>query len=292
LEKVAFKPMTQALTPYTFSAPAVGSVSAYLNWANSIPLLTAEEEYQLAKRLRDHNDIEAAKQLILPHIRYVARIARDFMGYGLAFSDLVQEGSIGLMKAVKRFDPDMGVRLASYAVHWIKSEMHEFVIKNWRIVKIATTKAQRKLFFNLRKQKKRLGWHTEAEIQAVAEDLNVSVHDVRTMEMRMTQYDEAFDAPDDADENNGWAPTHYLEHKDADPALQVMQNDNRQQQRTQLHQALAQLDARSREILTARWLSETKATLQSLANTYQVSIERIRQIEKAAMTKVKTQLQA
>ncbi len=279
--------MTQSLTTFTPAMPASSSIASYLNWANSVPMLSAEDEYQLAKRLRDENDLEAAKALILPHIRYVARIARDFMGYGLAYADLVQEGTIGLMKAVKRFDPDMGVRLASYAVHWIKSEMHEFIIRNWRIVKIATTKSQRKLFFNLRKQKKRLGWQTEAEVQAVAKDLNVSPNDVRTMEMRLANFDESFDGPMDTPEELSRAPAHTLANKSANPETQLTIIDTKNRQLEALRNALAKLDERSRDILKQRWLTESKATLQDLSKQFNISIERVRQLEKMAMAKVK-----
>lgn len=283
--------MNQALITTLGQAPAVDSIASYLHWANSVPMLSAEREYELAKRLQNEGDIEAAKELILPHIRYVARIAKDFSGYGLAFADLVQEGSIGLMKAVKRFDPDQGVRLASYAVHWIKSEMHEFVIKNWRIVKMATTKAQRKLFFNLRKHKKRLGWQTEAEIKAVALDLNVSEQDVKQMELRLASYDECFDGPlGGSDDELATAPVHYLTHDNSDPALALIQQDQKFQHLQQLQAALTSLDERSQSIIQQRWMNENKTTLQDLAKQFNVSIERVRQLEKAAMNKIKSQL--
>lgn len=280
--------MNQALVTSLGQAPTVDSIASYLHWANSVPMLSAEREYELATKLRQDGDIDAAKELILAHIRYVARIARDFSGYGLAFADLVQEGSIGLMKAVKRFDPDQGVRLASYAVHWIKSEMHEFVIKNWRIVKVATTKAQRKLFFNLRKHKKRLGWQTDAEIKAVAHDLNVSEQDVRQMELRLSSFDESFDGPvGGSDEELATAPVHYLTHNNSDPALAIMHQDQQFQRLQQLQVALASLDERSQSIIKQRWIQENKATLQDLAKQFNISIERVRQLEKAAMAKVR-----
>jgi RNA polymerase sigma-32 factor len=264
------------------------SLDAYLRTINSIPILSAEEERELAIRYRDHQDLEAAKQLVLSHLRFVAHIARSYTGYGLPLADLIQEGNIGLMKAVKRFDPDYGVRLVSFAVHWIKAEIHEYVLRNWRIVKIATTKAQRKLFFNLRGAKKRLGWLNNEEVEKVARDLGVSPDEVRQMEQRLSSFDPSFDAPLNEDEDNGSAPIYYLEdHSTKDPAEQVSEEDLFERQSEILEKAMAQLDERSRDILTSRWLSDNKATLHDLAAKYGVSAERIRQIESNAMKKLR-----
>lgn len=268
----------------------IGSIEAYLQRINQIPLLTQEEEYNLASRLQEHGDLEAAQKLILAHIRYVARIARGYMGYGLALSDLIQEGTVGLMKAVKRFNPSVGVRLVSFAVHWIKSEIHEFILRNWRIVKVATTKAQRKLFFNLRSAKKRLGWFTTEEVETLAEDLGVSPVEVRRMEQRLNARDVQFDLPTESGDDTCTilCPAEYLEDQQANPELQYESQHWDTLASAQLKEALLELDPRSREILEKRWLSEeTKATLQELAEKYQVSPERIRQLEKAAMLKIK-----
>lgn len=279
--------MTQALTvPVKLSA---SSIDAYIASVSSAPVLSAEQEQQLARRLRDDNDLEAARLLVLSHMRYVVHIARSYSGYGLALPDLIQEGSIGLMKAVKRFDPQHGVRLVSYAVHWIKSEIHEYVIKNWRIVKVATTKAQRKLFFNLRKQKNNLSWLNDAEATAIANDLGVKKSDVYEMEQRLGNNDATFDGhQDDApSEDATYLPVQYIEQPEANPATQFETANEIDAQQEKLRLALMQLDERSQAVLTARWLNEPKATLHELADEFDVSAERIRQIEKNAMNKIK-----
>lgn len=268
----------------------VDSIDAYMAAVIRVPRLDADEEQALARRYRDDGDLDAARHLVVSNLRFVAHIARGYSGYGLSFSDLVQEGNIGLMKAVKRYDPDVGVRLVSFAVHWIRAEIHEFIIQNWRIVKIATTKAQRKLFFNLRKTKKRLGWLSRDEAQVVADDLGVKLETVYEMESRLENYDVALDGSADDSDNDSTAPIHYLKHDNADPAaeLEAIEWDRRQQ--VLLHQALDQLDERSREIVASRWLGEEKATLHQLADRYNVSAERIRQLEKNAMDKLRSRL--
>jgi len=277
---------TTALRIYSPLLPASG-LDSYISYANSIPLLSLAEEQEYAKKLFFEGDLSAAKNLILPHLRYVIKIARSYSGYGLALSDLIQEGNIGLMKAVKRFNPDIGVRLVSFAVHWIKAEIHEFIIKNWRIVKIATTKAQRKLFFNLRKMKTRLGWLSKQEISDVAHDLGVEPSEVVQMESRLNAMDASFDTP--ADENEpSFVPAQYLEDKNTNPEIALEQNDFSERQQESLHHALESLDARSRFVLDARWLTEKKATLHELAAELGVSAERIRQIEAAAFKKIKS----
>lgn len=270
--------------------PAIGSLNAYIAKINQIPLLTLEEEQDLATRFRASGDIEAARQLVMSHLRFVSKIARGYMGYGLAMGDLIQEGNIGLMKAVKRFDPTMGVRLVSFAVHWIKAEMHEFILKNWRIVKIATTKAQRKLFFNLRKADKQLSWFSPEETRAIATDLNVTTSEVQLMEKRLCVYDESFNGHDTDDDAVALAPEQYLEDNRYNPALQVEHNDWVDRRESNLQQALSLLDKRSQDVLAQRWLIEEKATLHELAAKYNVSAERIRQIEKSAMDKIKKAL--
>ncbi|MGI2258447.1 RNA polymerase sigma factor RpoH [Shewanella sp. GXUN23E] len=266
------------------------SLDAYIQSVNSIPVLDAEEEYRFAKRLQETGDLQAAKMLIMSHLRFVVHVAKGYSGYGLPQADLIQEGNIGLMKAVKRFDPDVGVRLVSFAVHWIKAEIHEYVLKNWRIVKVATTKAQRKLFFNLRKAKKRLGWFTDAEVDMVAENLGVSKEDVLEMESRMAAQDPAFDLASDNEDDHDFAPALYLEDHSSDIAAQV-ENDNWENDaQARLLSAIKTLDERSQYILQTRWLDDDKATLQELADKYQVSAERIRQLEKNAMNKLKQQL--
>ncbi|MEM1243752.1 MAG: RNA polymerase sigma factor RpoH [Pseudomonadota bacterium] len=282
------------LQKYDIALP-IGSIDAYIHWTNRVPMLTPEEELDLAKRWHESQDLEAARKMVMAHLRYVVRIARGFAGYGLAQADLIQEGNIGLMKAVKRFDPSVGVRLVSFAVHWIKAEIHEFIIKNWRIVKIATTKAQRKVFFNLRKMRKRLGWSSLAEREAVAKDLGVPAKVVEDMEMRMDSYDMAYDMSDHDDDNTHTrivAPVNYLEDKRYDPALLTENNDTLIQNNSGLAAAFSQLDERSRDILQQRWLIEKKATLHELAAKYQVSAERVRQLEKQAMQKLKKCMQA
>ena len=258
-----------------------------LNVIGQTNKLNAEEEYNLALRYRDEGDIEAAKQLVLANLRFVAHVARGYTGYGLPLSDIVQEGNIGLMKAVKRFNPDRGVRLVSFAVHWIRAEIHEYVIKNWRIVKIATTKSQRKIFFNLRKSKKNLGWLSKNEAEAIAENLNVDLKTVYEMETRLDGKDMAFDLPKDTNDETFSAPTTYLQQSNADPAL-LLENSNWQgHKESLLSSALDNLDERSQDIVTNRWLAEKKMTLHELADRYNVSAERIRQLEKNAMTKLK-----
>jgi RNA polymerase sigma-32 factor len=263
-------------------------LDAYVANVSTIPILNAEEEKTLAERLFFDNDLEAARQLVMSHMRFVVHIARSYQGYGLPLGDLIQEGNVGLMKAVKRFDPTMGVRLVSFAVHWIKAEMHEFILKNWRIVKVATTKAQRKLFFNLRSHKKGLGWMNNDEVNAIAEDLGVDAATVRQMEGRMAATDMAFDAPSDADDDAAvMAPSMFLEDHSADPALMLEHQNYEENTNQQLAEAMSELDERARDILAQRWLVEEKATLHELAAKYEVSAERIRQIEKNAMKKLK-----
>ena len=269
------------------------NVDAYVQSVSTIPILTAEEERELAERLHYQSDLEAARQLVMSHLRFVVHIARSYSGYGLPLADLIQEGNVGLMKAVKRFDPTMGVRLVSFAVHWIKAEMHEFILRNWRIVKIATTKAQRKLFFNLRSQKKGLGWMSNDEVKAIAEDLGVDEKSVRQMEGRLASSDTAFDGPMDSDEDSAWqAPAAYLEDHSGDPASQLEAADWEASSQRALAQAMEKLDERSRDILMQRWLSDKKATLHDLAARYGVSAERIRQLEKNAMNKIKVAMTA
>ncbi|GIX31616.1 MAG: RNA polymerase sigma factor RpoH [Porticoccaceae bacterium] len=260
---------------------------------NTIPVLSAEEEKALAERLFYQNDLEAARILVLSHLRFVVHIARSYAGYGLPLADLIQEGNVGLMKAVRRFDPRRGVRLISFAVHWIRAEIHEFILRNWRIVKVATTKAQRKLFFNLRSAKKSLAWLSNDEAAEIARDLGVPVAEVREMEQRLTARDAAFDAPVDDDDEETVAPVHYLEDASADPARRVEEEDWECFSLARLRAALAELDERSRDILERRWLAEEgKATLQELADQYGVSAERIRQIESSAMKKIRAAIEA
>ena len=265
---------------------ASSSLEAYTHAVSSIAMLSAEEERSLAERLHQHGDLEAARQLIMSHLRFVVHIARSYSGYGLPVSDLIQEGNIGLMKAVKRFDPNVGVRLVSFAVHWIKAEIHEYVLKNWRIVKIATTKAQRKLFFNLRKAKKHLGWFNQEEVKNVAESLGVAEHEVREMESRMSNYDMPFDAPDEDDEAAYTAPAYYLQDKGSDLAQRVEEDQWDNAAVDRLQAAMRTLDDRSQDIIRARWLDHNKLTLQELADRYSVSAERVRQLEKNAMKKL------
>jgi RNA polymerase sigma-32 factor len=270
----------------------ISSLEAYMGHVNQIPMLSQQEEAQFAQSLQENNDLNAAKGLILPHLRYVVRVAKGYLGYGLSLNDLIQEGNIGLMKAVRRFNPQMGVRLVSFAVHWIKAEIHEFILRNWRIVKIATTKAQRKLFFNLRNMKKRLGWFTNEEINAVAKDLGVKPETVREMEMRLSTSDASYDGYDDHDDENlPFIPAGFLEDHRYNPAQQMENMNWAEQSNTLLYQALNQLDERSQEILQARWLNDEKSTLQDLADKYSVSAERIRQLEKIAMQKLKTSME-
>lgn len=268
-----------------------GSLDSYVSSVNQIPMLSREEEVELAEKFQSDNDLEAARRLVMSHLRFVVRVARGYSGYGLAQADLIQEGNIGLMKAVKRFDPNVGVRLVSFAVHWIRAEMHEFIIRNWRIVKIATTKAQRKLFFNLRSSKKRLGWLNQEEVEAVANDLGVTSKDVIEMEMRLSSNDTAFDLNPASDEDdNQYLPALYLEADDASPeqALETLQLEDKTQ--SELSNAILELDERAKDIIQRRWLSENKATLNDLAEKYAISAERVRQIEKMAFNKIKSNI--
>nr|WP_096367650.1 MULTISPECIES: RNA polymerase sigma factor RpoH [Thiohalobacter] len=273
---------------------ARGDLTGYIQQVNSFPMLSADEERQLATRLREDGDLEAARQLVLSHLRFVVHVARTYSGYGLPLGDLIQEGNIGLMKAVKRFDPTVGVRLVSFAVHWVRAEIHEFILRNWRIVKVATTKAQRKLFFNLRSAKKRLGWFTENEVRAVAEDLGVKPEVVREMESRMSGQDVGFDmSSEDSDEDSrSFSPAAYLSAPNTDPAELLESDDWEDHNQQALYQALAGLDERSRDILAQRWLADNKATLHELADRYGVSAERIRQLEANAIKKLKTAIAA
>lgn len=271
------------------------NLDAYIHLVSAIPVLSIEQERDLSGRLTQENDLEAARQLVMSHLRFVVHIARSYAGYGLPQADLIQEGNVGLMKAVRRFNPEMGVRLVSFAVHWIKAEIHEFILRNWRIVKIATTKSQRKLFFNLRSCKKRLGWLSRREAEDVARDLGVDTAVVHEMESRLSGQDTAFDGSPQSDEESSTtapAPAHYLEDKAADPALMLEHADWDQATRHRLHAALASLDERSRDILERRWLDpqESKATLHQLADCYGISAERVRQLEKNALGKLKAML--
>ena len=284
--------MTTSLQPAYALVPGA-NLEAYVNTVNSIPLLTPEQERELAESLYYEQDLGAARQMVLAHLRFVVHIARSYSGYGLAQADLIQEGNVGLMKAVKRFNPEMGVRLVSFAVHWIKAEIHEFILRNWRIVKVATTKAQRKLFFNLRSQKKRLAWLNNDEVQRVAESLGVEPREVREMESRLTGHDMAFDPAAEADDDSAFqSPANYLEDHRYDPARQLEDADWTDNSTSNLHEALEVLDDRSRDILYQRWLAEEKATLHDLAQKYNVSAERIRQLEKSAMNKLKLSIAA
>ena len=263
-------------------------LEAYIQTVNAFPVLTPDEERSLAERFYDDEDLDAARELVLSHLRFVVHLARGYVGYGLPQADLIQEGNVGLMKAVKRFDPNVGVRLVSFAVHWIKAEMHEFILRNWRIVKVATTKAQRKLFFNLRGNKKKLGWLNAAETRAIAKDLGVPPAEVTRMEGRLASRDMAFDgAPDDDGEDASLAPAYYLEDRDANPADLVAEESAARAAHRQLVAALETLDARSRVILESRWLRDDKKTLMELAEQYGVSAERIRQLERNAMKKLR-----
>lgn len=269
----------------------IGSIDAYLHYVNQIPMLTEEEERDLTTRLHQHGDLTAAKRLILSHLRYVARVAKGYLGYGLPLADLVQEGNIGLMKAVKRFNPAVGARLVTFAMHWIKAEIHEYILRNWRIVKVATTKAQRKLFFNLRSMKKRLGWMTAEEVNEVAKDLGVKPETVREMEMRLSTSDASFDGHMDDDDEQSFAPAGFLEDLRYNPANELENDDWSQQAGETMSRALEQLDERSQDIIRSRWLDEHKLTLQDLADKYQISAERVRQLEKNAMNKLKVAAQ-
>ena len=273
--------------------PALDSIDAYIAGVNTIPVLSADEEHELAVRLYQEGDLDAARSLVLSHLRFVVHIAKGYMGYGLPLADLIQEGNIGLMKAVKRFDPSVGVRLVSFAVHWIRAEIHEFVIRNWRIVKVATTKAQRKLFFKLRGAKKRLGWLNREEVETVAGELGVEPKTVLEMESRLSGQDVAFDQPADTDDDDqAYSPVQYLAASDADPARLLEHDDWNDQNIDRLSSAMQDLDDRSRDILARRWLTdEKKATLHELADEYGVSAERIRQLENNAIKKLRNSFQ-
>jgi RNA polymerase sigma-32 factor len=280
--------MSQALVTANLPVPSVvGSLDAYISAVHRIPVLSQEEEQELSRRYQQENDLASARKLVMSHLRFVVHVARGYNGYGLQLSDLIQEGNIGLMKAVKRFDPDQGVRLVSFAVHWIRAEMHEFILRNWRIVKVATTKAQRKLFFNLRKSKKRLGWMNAEEVRLVAKDLGVPEATVREMESRLSGRDIGFEAPADAEDEAKPAPEAFLVDEGADPYDNVAEADQTDNQLDTLSSALQRLDERSRDIIQRRWLNEEKATLQDLADEYGVSAERIRQVEANAMKKMR-----
>ncbi len=289
--------MSTSLMNTSLMAQSIASLTpgrdldGYLNAIGGIAVLSAEEEKEIAERLYYDNDIDAARFLVVSHLRFVVHIAKSYSGYGLNQSDLIQEGNVGLMKAVKRFNPEIGVRLVSFAVHWIKAEMHEYILKNWRIVKVATTKAQRKLFFNLRSAKKKMGWMNESEAQKIADDLGVKLKDVKEMEGRLTAYDSTFDSPVADDDDKAYqAPVNYLEDHQYDPASVAEQDNYEQDSTARLQHAMAQLDDRSQDILRRRWLQDNKATLHELAAEYEVSAERIRQLEKNAMNKVKGML--
>ncbi len=284
-----------ALVAHNLPVPSsLGSLDAYISAVHQIPVLSVDDEQALARRFRDGEDLDAARELVHSHLRFVVHVARGYNGYGLQLGDLIQEGNIGLMKAVKRFDPDMGVRLVSFAVHWIRAEMHEFILRNWRIVKVATTKAQRKLFFNLRRSKTRLGWMNAAEVSAVAKDLNVSEREVLEMESRLSGRDVGFDMPTDEDNDHAPpSPAAYLVAQDEDPSQAYERADHEDNQLQLLQESLAGLDGRSRDIIRRRWLdADSKVTLQELADEYGVSAERIRQIEANAMKKMRALLAA
>jgi RNA polymerase sigma-32 factor len=277
-------------TNYAVTLNQEPTLAGFLQVANTAPVLSPEEETQLAKRFRDHEDVDAARELVVSHLRHVVHVAKGFTGYGLPVADLIQEGNIGLMKAVKNFDPDRGVRLVSYAVHWIKAEIYEYVLKNWKMVKVATTKAQRKLFFNLRKSRKSLAAMTEDETQALAENLDVPVKTVREMEVRLTSNDVAFDGTDSDDDEFNTSPSAYLPDMRYNPEELVMASQTKTDNRDSLLSAISELDDRSKDIVQRRWLAEDKATLHELAAEYSVSAERIRQIEKRAMEKMKVSM--
>jgi RNA polymerase sigma-32 factor len=280
----------QRLDSKDFSMVPVGNLSSYLHWIQQIPMLSEAEEKDLAERLFNNQDVKAARKLVLSHLRFVGRIARGYNGYGLSQEDLIQEGNIGLMKAVKRFDPKVGVRLASFAIHWIRAEIHEFVLRNWRIVKIATTKAQRKLFFNIRKASKKLGWLSKQEAEDLATELDVPVKEVYQMELRLASAEESFDAPyADSDDDTVSSPVHYLSSS-SDPAAEVGADELLNKRTAIMRAELSKLDARSQDIIAQRWLADQKTTLQSLADKYKISVERVRQLESAAMLSMRKQL--
>ncbi|KPD24367.1 MULTISPECIES: RNA polymerase sigma factor RpoH [Idiomarina] len=282
--------MSTELSTMALSVPQGGGLDGYIQSVNRIPMLSAEKEKDLATRLYEESDLDAARELIMSHLRFVVHVARSYSGYGLPQADLIQEGNIGLMKAVKRFNPSVGVRLVSFAVHWIKAEIHEYVLRNWRVVKVATTKAQRKLFFNLRKMKKRLGWFSQKEVETVAEELGVSTKEVLEMEARMSAHDQAFELSsddDDSKEGSTYSPAMYLEDKRSDLAAEVEAEDYESHNQQKLLTAMSELDERSQDIVQSRWLSEDKTTLHDLAAKYEVSAERVRQLEQNAMKKLR-----
>ena len=279
--------MSTDLQPIELTTPGK-DIESYLSCVHSIPILTIEQEKELANKLYENDDLEAARQLVLSHLRFVVHISRSYNGYGLPLADIIQEGNVGLMKAVDRFDPTKGVRLVSFAVHWIKAEIHEYILKNWRLVKIATTKAQRKLFFNLRRKKKTLDWLTKDEAEKIADDLNVEVKDVLHMENRLSSNDSSFDGPADTDDDEKiMSPSQYLEDKRFDPAIMVEADEVADHNRGELFAALEILDERSKDIINRRFLLDDKITLQDLASEYKVSAERIRQIENGALKKLR-----
>ena len=284
--------MNKALQAMDWMTPGA-NLNAYIQGTATVPILSIEEERSLGEALYYEEDLDAARRLVMSHLRFVVHIARSYSGYGLPLADLIQEGNVGLMKAVRRFNPEKGVRVVSFAVHWIKAEIHEFILRNWRIVKVATTKAQRKLFFNLLCAKKELQWLTADEAKAVADDLGVELKDVKEMEMRLYARDAAFDAPADEDEDSvQYAPVFFLNDKNADPAEQVEKDDYEGDNNYRLAEAVKSLDERSQDILQRRWLEDKKATLHQLADEYGVSAERIRQLEKNAMKKVRVLMEA
>ncbi|MCA1780209.1 MAG: RNA polymerase sigma factor RpoH [Xanthomonadaceae bacterium] len=285
--------MNNQLVPSHLLAPAgTGSLDAYIQEVNRLPILTLDEEQSLARRFRDDEDLDAARQIVMAHLRFVVHVARGYSGYGLALGDLIQEGNIGLMKAVKRFDPDQGVRLVSFAVHWIRAEIHEFILRNWRIVKVATTKAQRKLFFNLRRQKKRLGWLNQAEVDRVAEELGVKPEVVTEMESRLSGQDIGFDMSNDDDDSSYVAPAAYLQGLTVSPHDAIEAQDWEDHHHNLLFGGIEDLDDRSRDIIQSRWLMDPRITLQELADKYGVSAERIRQLETVALKKLKARFEA
>lgn len=286
--------MTKQVQSMALAVPRTGSLEAYISSVNQIPMLSFEEEQALGQQLQESGDLNAAKRLVMAHLRFVVHVARGYSGYGLPQADLIQEGNVGLMKAVKRFDPTVGVRLVSFAVHWIKAEIHEYVLRNWRIVKVATTKAQRKLFFNLRKSKKRLGWFSGEEVETVARELGVTTKDVLEMETRMSAHDAAFEYSsddEDAREGSSYSPAQYLQDNSSNLAEEVEQENWATHTQQLLTHALSELDERSQHILKARWLAEDKSTLQDLADYYSISAERVRQLEANAMKKLRVAMQ-
>jgi len=279
--------LVRSTTDLALAGP-IGTLDAYVDRVSRVPVLSREAEHALAERYHQNQDLDAARELVLSHLRFVVHIARGYSGYGLPVGDLIQEGNVGLMKAVKRFDPGVGVRLVSFAVHWIRAEIHEYVLRNWRLVKIATTKSQRKLFFNLRKFKKNLGWLTESETRAIAADLGVTTSEVTDMEQRLSSRDLSFDpAPDADDEDGSYSPSAYLQHPEADPSIAVEREQWDDDTADRLSNAMQALDERSQHILRSRWMTEQKATLHELADKYGVSAERIRQIEANAIKKLR-----